>query len=118
MNDEKTTTEERIAKLEARLDKLQAEHGAVSRQLAQAHVDQWQARIDELELQVHLGASEATDRLKALTTELDKRWSQVRRQLTDAGETTADATETIRAGLESAYRDVREALIESRKQLR
>ncbi len=111
------TTEERIANLEARLDDLQEAHSAVSRQLAQAHVDQWQGRIDDLELQVHLGAAEASDRLTALTAELDKRWSKVRQQVSRTGATTSDVTETIRVGLESAFKDVRDALIESRKQL-
>lgn len=116
MNHESMTTEERIASLESRLDVLQEAHSAVTRQLAEARVDQWQARIDELELQAHLGATEASDRLAQVTAELERRWSKVRQQLSEAGATTTDVGETLRAGLESAYKDVRAALIESRKQ--
>lgn len=111
------TTEERIANLEARIDNLQEVHSIVSRQLAQAHVDQWQARIDDLELQIHLGAAGATDRLAGLANELNSRWSKARQQMANASATTTGVTDTIRTGLESAYKDVRDALIESRKQL-
>ncbi len=112
------TTEERIATLEARLDTLQEAHSTVSEQLAQAHLDQWQGRIDDLELQVHLGAADATDRITALTAELDERWGKVRQHASIAGSTTSEVTETMRLGLASAYKEVRDALIESRKQLR
>lgn len=111
------TTEQRISDLEARLDNVQEAQGIILRQLARAHVDQWQARIDELELQAHLGAAEASDRIAALSADLNGRWSKVRQQLASAGETSAEVSETLRAGLESAYRDLREALLESRKQL-
>jgi DNA repair exonuclease SbcCD ATPase subunit len=111
------TNDERIKNLEQRLEKLEAAHDLVTRQLVEARVDQWQGRIDDLKLQVHLGTVEATDRIAALTAELDKRWSRARQQLAIAGATTSEVTETIRSGLESAYKDVRDALVESRKQL-
>lgn len=111
------TTDERIAQLEARLDKLSEDQVAVMRQLTQAHIDQWQARIDDLELQVHLGRTEATDRFDALTSELQTRWSKARRQMEDASATTSSVAETLRTGLESAYKELRDALVESGKQL-
>lgn len=111
------TTEERITILESRLDDLQKSHDLISAQLNQARIEQWQARIDDLELQVHLGAADARDRLDELTTELSHRWSKVRQQLGIATATTSEVTETLRGGLESAYKNLRDALIESRKQL-
>ncbi|AXT84915.1 hypothetical protein C6I20_06735 [Aeromicrobium sp. A1-2] len=111
------TTDERIAQLESRLNKLSEDHAAVTRQLAQAHVDQWQGRIDDLELQVHLGATEATDRLEALTSELQTRWSKARRQMEDASSTTSAVAETLRTGVENAYKELRTALLDSRKKL-
>lgn len=111
------TPDERIANLESRIDNLQEAHTIVARQLAQAHLDQWQGRIDDLELQVHLGVAEATDRVTLLTAELNSRWSKARQQLTNATATSTEVTDTIRTGLQSAYKDVRDALIESHKQL-
>ena len=111
------TTDERIAQLEKRLDKLSEDHAAVTRQLAQAHIDQWQGRIDDLELQVHLGTAEATDRIDALTSELQTRWSKARRQMEDASTTTSSVAETLRTGVENAYKDLRAALLDSRKKL-
>jgi len=111
------TTEERITNLESRLDDLQKSHDLISEQLTQARIEQWQARIDDLELQVHLGAADARDRLDELTTELSHRWGKVRQQLSIATSTTSEVTETLRGGLETAYKNVRDALIESRKQL-
>lgn len=110
-------TDERIAKLEARLDALHEAQRVVSEKLTRAHLDQWQGRIDDLELQMHLGATEASDRLAVLTEELDKKWRRVRQHVSSASATTTEVTETLREGLESAYKDVRNALIESRKQL-
>lgn len=111
------TTDERIAKLEARLDKLTDDHTAVTRQLAQAHVDQWQGRIDDLELQVHSGARDATDRVSALSAALQARWSKARAQMDDAGTTTSAAADNLHTGLEKAYKELRDALLESRKML-
>lgn len=111
------TTEERIANLETRIDSLQEAHAIVSRQLVDARVDQWQARIDDLEVQIHLGTVEATDKLTALTEELHTRWSKARRQMEDASATTAGVADTLKSGIESAYNEVRAALLESKKQL-
>lgn len=110
------TTDERISHLEARLDKLSEDHAAVTRQLTQAHVDQWQARIDDLELQAHLGTAKVTDRLDALTSELHTRWTTARGQMEDASTTTSAVAETLHTGLEKAYKELRDALLESRKQ--
>lgn len=110
-------TEERIAKLEARIDNLQDAQLAVSRQLAEARIDQWQARIDDLEVQIHLGTAEARDKFTALSAELQNRWSKARRQVDDASATTAGVADTLKLGIEGAYNELREALLESRKQL-
>ncbi|CAN5211696.1 hypothetical protein BH09ACT12_BH09ACT12_00830 [soil metagenome] len=111
------TTDERITTLEARIDTLTEAHDAVNRQLAQARIDQWQSRIDELELQVHLGRLEATDRVTEMTAELQSRWSKARRQLQEATTTTAAVAGTLQTGLDKAYHELRDAVIASRKQL-
>ncbi len=111
------TTDEKIAKLEARIDVLQDDQATVTRQLAEARIDQWQARIDDLEVQIHLGTLEARDRFKVLSDELQTRWSKARRQMEDASSTTAGVADTLKQGVEGAYSELRNALLESKKQI-
>ena len=111
------TSEDRIAKLEAQIDDLQEAQTKVSRHLVEARIEQWQARIDDLEVQIHLGTVEAKDRLTALSDELQSRWSTVRRQMEDASTTTTEVVDTLKSGVEGAYNELRNALLDSRKQL-
>lgn len=111
------TTEERIANLEAQIDTLHADQASVSRQLVQARIEQWQARIDDLEVQIHLGTVEAKDKMAALSEELQKRWSAARRQMEEASTTTSGVADTLKSGIEGAYTELRNALLESKKQL-
>ena len=75
------TTEDRIAKLEAEIGKLHAQQADLRKQLAKAELDQWQGRIEDLEVQMHLGAIEASDRMTALMDRLRSKWADARRQL-------------------------------------
>ena len=68
------TTEERIAQLEAQIDKLQAKQAELHRQFARAQIDQWQGRIEDLELQLHAVAAEANDKLTAVMDQLRSKW--------------------------------------------
>jgi len=111
------TTEERIAKLEAQIGKLQTKQAELHKQLARAQLDQWQGRIEDLEVQMHLGAMETNDKLTALMDQLRSRWADARRQFEDAASTASSVADTVRAGLENAFKDVRKALLDSRKKL-
>ena len=110
-------SEERIAKLEAQIDELRSKQDALNHQLARAQRDQWQSRIEDLEVQFHLGAMEANDRATALLEELRRRWAEVRSQMDEASSTASGVGETMRNGLESAVRDLRQALLESRARI-
>ena len=111
------TTEDRIAKLEAQIGKLQAQQTDLHKQLARAQLDQWQGRIEDLELQVHLGAMEASDKLTALMDQLRAKWADARRQIEESITTASSVADTVRAGLEKAFDDLRKALLESRNKL-
>jgi len=111
------TAEERIAKLEAQIDKLQAKQAELHKQLAKAQIDQWQGRIEELEVQMHLGAMETTDTLTALMDQLRNKWADARRQFEDSASTASSVADTVRAGLENAFKEVRKALLESKNKL-
>lgn len=111
------TTEERIAKLEDQIDKLQAKQAELRKQLTKAQIDQWQARIEDLEVQMHLGAMETSDRLTALMDQLRSKWADARRQFEDATSTASSVADTVRTGLESALKELRKALLESKNKL-
>jgi len=111
------TTEERIAKLEAQIDKLQAKQAELHKQLTQAQIDQWQGRLEDLEVQMHLGAMDTSDKLTALMDQLHNRWADARRQFEDTISTASSVADTVRTGLENAFNDVRKALLESKSKL-
>lgn len=111
------TSEERIAQLEVQIEELSAKQVELVTQLAQAERDQWQGRIEDLEVQLHLAAMEGNDRARELMDRLRSRWAEARGQFDGAATTAADVGATLRGGLQSAVRDVRQALLESKSKL-
>src|SRR5271165_7149226 len=111
------TTNERIAQLEAQIDDLRAQVGELHKQLTKAQIDQWQGRLEDLEVQMHLGAMETSDKLTALMDQLRNRWADARRQFEDTISTASSVADTVRTGLENAFNEVRKALLESRRKL-
>ncbi|MEP7160775.1 MAG: hypothetical protein ABI746_06705 [Dermatophilaceae bacterium] len=111
------TIEERIGTLEAKIDKVQKSQTELYKQLVNAQREQWQSRIDELEVQVHLAAAEANDRVHSLMGLLRKKWDEARNQFDETASTALGVTDTLRSGLENAAQDVRKALLESKKQI-
>jgi predicted nucleic acid-binding Zn-ribbon protein len=111
------TTDERIAKLEAQIGKLQTRQADLHRQLTKTQIDQWQGRLEALEVQMHLGAMDTSDRLTGLMDQLRSSWADARRQFEDTISTASSAADTVRSGLENAFNDVRKALLESKSKL-
>jgi chromosome segregation ATPase len=111
------TTDEHIAQLQVQIDELRAKQAELHRQLAKAQIDQWQGRIEDLELQMHLGATEANDKLTTVMGQLRSKWADARRQFEDATSTASSVADTVRTGLEKAVADVRKALLESREKM-
>src|SRR6478672_13526 len=112
------TSEERIERLEAQIKDLNHKQDELYTQLAQAERDRWQGRIDDLEVQLHLGAMEGNDRVRQLMDTLRGAWAQVRRELDNRSSTATDVGATLRDGLQSAVQDVRKALLESKDKIR
>jgi predicted nuclease with TOPRIM domain len=106
--------EERIARLEAQIDKLEAKQADLHKQVTQAEIEQWQGRIEDLEVQLHLGAMDANDKLNGLVDQLRSRWAEARGQLEGALPAATDAFESVRGGLTSAFKDVRQALLDTK----
>jgi chromosome segregation ATPase len=111
------TTDERIARLEAQIDDLRAKLAELHQQMTKAQIDQWQGRIEDLEVQLHLGAMETSDKLTALVGHLRSRWADARRQLEDRASTASSLADTVRTGLENAFAEVRKALLETKNKL-
>ena len=111
------TTEDRIAKLEAEIGTLHARQADLRKQLAEAQLDQWQGRVEDLEVQMHLGEMEASDKVTELMSRLRDRWADARRQFEQSITTASSVADTVRTGLENAIEDVRKALLESKRKL-
>lgn len=108
------TTEDRVTQLERQIDQLQAQQADLRRQLAQAQLDQWRGRIEDLELQMHLAAMEANDQLTTLMSRLRDRWADTRRRYEESMTTASSVAATMRTGLEKAIEDLRNALLDSK----
>ena len=109
------TPEERIARLEGQIERLEQREAELRKQVAAAQLDQWYARIEDLEVQVHLGAMETSDRVSSLVQQLHKRWADAKAQVDGAASAAAEVVDSARSGIERAIQDVREALLDSRK---
>jgi len=99
-----------IAQLEERLEALSQQQAELRRQLAEARSDQWQARIDDLDVQAHLGKMEANDRMQPLIEKLRNQWLDARQQFESGASTASDVIDRLRDGFEQAGRDIRDAL--------
>jgi chromosome segregation ATPase len=111
------TTEDRITQLEDQIHELHDQQADLRRKLAKAQLDQWQGRIQDLQVQMHLGAMEASDKATAQMKKLLDRWADARRQLEESVKTASSVADTVRTGLEKAFDDVRQALLESKNKL-
>ncbi len=111
------STNDDIAKLQAQIDGLHAQQVDLRKQLAKAQLDQWQARFEDLEVQMHLGAKEATDKVMALMDQLRAEWADARRQFEESIANASSVADTVRTGMERAYHDLRAALLESKDKL-
>jgi hypothetical protein len=106
-----------MAQLEAQIIELRAQQSELHQQLAQAERDRWQGYVDDLEVQLHLAAMEGNDRIRPLMETLTNRWTEARHQLDLHSSTATDVGAILRDGLQSAVRDVRQALMESKAKI-
>lgn len=112
------TTEDRVIQLERQIEELQSHQADLRKQLAQAQLDQWRGRIEDLELQMHLAAMEANDKLTTLMSQLRDKWTDTRRRYEESITTASSVADTMRTGLDKAIEDLRTALLESKAKLR
>jgi hypothetical protein len=66
---------------------------------------------------MHLGALDASDKATAQMDKLRARWADAKRQFEESIKTASSVADTVRAGLENAFDDLRKALLESKSKL-
>jgi hypothetical protein len=103
-----------IEELKARIDELESEQGKLRDDLSRAQMDEWEGRLDDVGLQVHLGTMDLRDRIDPILEQARNQIAEARSRIDDGSETTADAVAAIRGGFEQAWADLREALSDAR----
>lgn len=104
-------TDDRINALEDQISGLRDQIHDLQGQLAELELDQWKGRIDDLEVQLHLGAMAGRDRLAPLVEKLRNSYLDAREGVTDTASAAGDVTGRIRKGLEQAMNDIRKAVL-------
>ena len=107
-----TTTDETATR--ERIDALQAEIVGLRMELARTRIEQWAGRLDDLELQYHLGRMEADERLAATLADVRHRIAKARARVENRGEAAEEAVEAVTSGVEHAFDDLRQAMVRAR----
>lgn len=103
--------------LEEQLTKLREAQATLREELVRGRLDQWKGRIEDLEVQVHLATMGSNERLDGLTDHLRQSWESAKAQLDEATSTASSVVGTVLSGLENAYHDLRQALLDSRSKI-
>jgi hypothetical protein len=104
----------RTAALEERIEELEVQLEDLNHQLRRAELDQWQGRVDDVELQVHLASMDVRDQVTPLMEALRNRWLDAREQMEHSSTAASDVLDAMRGGLEQAMRDIRDAVMEAK----
>lgn len=107
------TTQDRIKALEEQMEALRAEQVVLNRQLAQAEADRWQERIDDLEVQLHLAAMDANEKIGDLVQQLRHRWAAGKAQIERRSSVATEGAEAVRDSLRTAFDEIRKAVLET-----
>jgi hypothetical protein len=104
------TDQQTIEELKARIDELESQQDRLRDDLSRAQMDEWEGRLDDVGLQMHLGTMELRDRLDPIVEQARRQIADARARIEDGSETTADAVAALRAGFEQAWDDLRSAV--------
>jgi hypothetical protein len=81
--------------LAARVTALEEQLTTLRQRLAETELDDWKARIDHLEVQLHLGEMGARDQIGPLVEQLRNRWLDARTQLDRVGDVAGGAVSNV-----------------------
>ncbi|MEJ5255941.1 MAG: hypothetical protein WHS89_11365 [Acidimicrobiales bacterium] len=104
--------------LEARVHELEEQVRRLNEEVLQGQLEEWKARIDQLEVQMHLGTMEARDEVEPLIEQLRNKWLDAREQLDKAQTAAGEALASVRDGVKRALRDLGDALDDAAKRFR
>lgn len=103
--------------LEARVAALEEQLHTLRSELVEGQLDDWKARIDQLEVQAHLGQMEARGEIEPLLEQMRNRLLDARQQLDRMGGAAGDAVATVSDGVKSALDDLRKALSDAAERI-
>jgi hypothetical protein len=104
MSDEST-----IDALKARIEQLEEEQDRLRQDLSRAQLDEWQGRLDDVGLQMHLATMDLRDRLEPIVQRAQNEIAEARSRIDQGTSTASDAAAAIRSGFEDAWNDLRAA---------
>ncbi len=104
-----------INDLTARIEALEAETERLREQLVQAQIDQWKGRIDDLDVQMHLGALDLRDKLQPVVDQFRSNVADARARLGTAASTADDVLANLRKGFDKAVDDISKAVRQARE---
>jgi hypothetical protein len=110
-------TDSSIEALSARIEALEAEQEKLRDQLIQAQLDQWKGRVDDLEVQAHLGALDLQDKVQPLVEQVRNSLLDAREKATSAASAADDVVASLRKGVEKAFDDIVSAVRDARANL-
>lgn len=111
------TTEDRIKQLETQMEKLQAKQAELRKQLAEAELDRWRGRVDDLEVQLHLASMEVSDRVQPLIDRVRDRVADARAQVEGNASAATEGLNAVRDSLQTAFKDIRKAVLDTTKKI-
>jgi hypothetical protein len=103
--------------LEGRVAALEQQLAALREQLLEGQLDEWKSRIDQLEVQLHLGEMDARGEVEPLLEQLRNRWLDARSQLDRVGGAAGGAVSTVGEGVRSTFDDLRRSLSDAADRL-
>jgi O-succinylbenzoate synthase len=103
--------------LEARVKALEEQMSSLRTEMVEGQLEEWKARIDQLEVQAHLGQMEARGEIEPLLELMRNRLLDARQQLDRVGGAAGDAVASVSDGVKSALDDLRKALADAADRL-
>jgi hypothetical protein len=104
-----------IDELKARIETLEDEQRSLREDLSRAQLDEWEGRLDDVGLQVHLGTMELRDLLDPIIDRARGQIDEARAKIDDGSSTASDAAAAIRSGFEQAWDVLRDAIGDVKK---
>lgn len=105
--------DERITQLETQIERLAERQAELHKELASAQLDHWKGRVDDLEVQLHLAAMDANEKVGELLQQLRHSWAAGKAQIERRSSAATEGAEAVRDSLRSAFEEIRKAVLET-----